>query len=239
MATTSTVKTKSIYGKLLDIRLDFLKESIKKTGINPHAQFQYFELEDIIPIATDTMAKHNCIYLISFDTVGSRAVGTLVDVENNENRIEFEIPFVMIAEPSKFRMNETQGVGAAVTYYRRYLYMTMLDLVEHDAFDDKKVNTEGEISDAPTPPAPKKPATPKEREAIKENLTSGGEVDNFIKDQIGKLLDKLVALDPAQEEFKQQVMTSTNGLANISKENAEALLDGLRGAIEQYEVTSK
>ena len=51
------------------------------------------------------------------------------------------IPLQFITEPGKFRMNEVQGVGAAVTCYRRYLHEIVLDLVEADSFDGESNDT--------------------------------------------------------------------------------------------------
>ena len=50
--------------------------------------------------------------------VDGNAVADIVNTENPEEHTCFSIPLQFIAEPSKFRMKEVQGVGAAVTYYR-------------------------------------------------------------------------------------------------------------------------
>ena len=229
-ATVATAKKPSIYRRLMDIRKDFLEVSIKKSGMNPHAQFTYYELSDIVPNAIDILSKHNCIFTVNFNVAEGTVIGTLMDVDTAE-KLDFTAPFLMIAEPAKFRMNEIQGCGSAITYYRRYLYMMMLDLVEHDEID-------GGLGAKPEKPkteaAPQKPATPATREAIKEKLTS--ELDPFMVEQIHKLLDKMVALDPTQEEFRKTVLTKSKDLTEISKEDAETLLTGLSNAIKQYEV---
>ena len=56
MAKTQTVVSNpaelNVWAKLLKARQMFLEASVKKSGINRHLEFKYFELEDIVPTAT-------------------------------------------------------------------------------------------------------------------------------------------------------------------------------------------
>ena len=58
--------TMNVWQKLLASRMDFLKQKVKQSGVNLHAEFTYFELKDIVPVATDIFAKYNCVFLTTF-----------------------------------------------------------------------------------------------------------------------------------------------------------------------------
>jgi hypothetical protein len=166
----------NVWSKLLAVRNEFYAAGAKKTGRNLHAEFMYFELSDIVPIAAPIFAKYNLLLMPTFENGNAEAV--VINIEKPDERINFSIPLQFIAEPAKFRMNEVQGVGAAVTYYRRYLYMIVLDLVEADSFDGESSTAETEDTPAPK----KKPATTEQRQVIKKTLTnSDGEADDLQK----------------------------------------------------------
>ena len=67
--------TMNVWQKLLASRMDFLKQKVKQSGVNLHAEFTYFELKDIVPVATDIFAKYNCVFLTTFPE--GKAVGKL------------------------------------------------------------------------------------------------------------------------------------------------------------------
>lgn len=229
MANTTTPKEKvdsmTIYEKLLKVREEFLAAGIKKSGKNLHAEYLYYELEDIVPIAQPIFHKYGLIVLNGFED--GRAFAQVTDVKSKEG-IVFSIPLQFISEPAKFRMNEIQGVGAAVTYYRRYLYMIILDLVEADDLDG------GLINESKAKPA-KAPVTPTERKAIKEELADpNAKADEFLIDTLKSVLSELLELDPKQEDFVQEIAMQTDAFTNIRKSDAESLIEGIREMIKAY-----
>lgn len=242
MATKNTDKTPApvdtstmnVWAKLLNVRSEFYGAGAKKTGKNLHAEFKYFELEDIVPVAAPIFAKYGLLMMTSFTE--NAAVATIINIDNDEDKIVFTLPLQFIAEPAKFRMNEVQGVGAVVTYYRRYLYMVVLDLVESDGIDDKKPVGEGE---PPAPaPAPKKgkPVTAAERETIKTELTDAeGNADDLQIQALKSALKALMELDPEQENFVQEIAVKTNSFTEITKANCEALINGVKEMIAAYD----
>jgi hypothetical protein len=240
MATKNTTQDYSemnVWAKLLAVRTEFYAEGAKKTGKNLHAEFKYFELEDIVPVAEPIFAKYGLLLVPTF--IHESAVAQVVNVNDPEEKIEFILPLQFIAEPAKFRMNEVQGVGAVVTYYRRYLYMVVLDLVESDGIDNQKPVTEDNDGNAPTTPAPKKktPVSASERETIKSELTDAdGNADPLQIEGLKAALKKLMALDPEQENFVQEVAVKTNSFTEITKANCEALINGVNDMISAYEV---
>lgn len=227
--------TMNVWQKLLMVRMAFLANGTKKSGKNLHAEFTYFELVDIVPMAEALFAQNGLLMLTSF--LGSEAaVATMVNIDNPEETITFSIPLQLIAEPAKFRMNEVQGMGAAVTYYRRYLYMLVLDLVEADAIDGLAPKSEDD--DAPAPVALKKsskPVTPAERKDIKEELTSNeGQASEDQVETLKALLKKLMEMDPEQEEFVQEVAMKTNSFTEIKATACDALIENLADMISAY-----
>lgn len=218
---------KNVYQKLSIVRALWLGVDIKKSGVNKHAEFTYFELEDIIPEATAILSKQHCLFLVSFPE--GRAIGEFVDTDTGE-KITFEAPFTLIADPAKFRMNEVQGAGAAVTYYRRYLYALMLDLIDPDKID------------APLPLKPETPhipATPEQREEITETLTDkNAPADELQIKSLRASCKRLLALAPEEEETIQNLVLKTENFTTLTKENAQIFLTSINAQIAEKEANS-
>ena len=233
---TTDVSGMNVFAKLLAVRSEFNEAGAKKTGRNIHAEFMYFELADIVPIAAPIFAKYGLLLIPTF--VEGNAVAEVINIDDPHEKINFTIPLQFIAEPAKFRMNEVQGVGAVVTYYRRYLYMVVLDLVESDGIDNQKPKTDGDAP-APAPAAPKKggkPVTAAERETIKGELTDAdGNADELQIQALKAALKALMELDPDQENFVQEVAVKTESFTNITKANCEALINGVKEMIAAYD----
>lgn len=229
---TETVETATmnVWQKLLAARIDFLREGVTKSGVNMHAEFKYFELEDIVPVATKIFSTYNCLFVTSFPE--GKAVGRLINLDNTEEQVVVEFTARSISEPAKFRMNEVQGLGAEITYMRRYLYFLILDVVEADAFDANSG------SDAPAPKSePKKPVSTEKREEIKKDLTSPeANADELQIKALKAVLKKLKEIDSTQEEFIQQVAIKTDGFTNISKTACEQLINKIGEMIENYNI---
>ena len=221
---TEAVTTYNIYKKLQLARQDFFNEGVKKSGINTHAEFKYFELEDIVPVASKIFEKYNCLFLVTFPE--DKAVGRFINLDNVEEELIVECKTTQIAEPGKFRMNEIQALGANITYMRRYLYFLLLDIIQDDDIDNQD---NSKITST-------KPVTPEKREEIKNNLTNTKEqADKIQIKALKEALKKLKGLDPGQEEFVQGVVLKTDGLTNIPKDVCEALINKVSDAIKVLE----
>lgn len=221
----------NVWSKLLAVRDEFYAAGAKKTGKNLHAEFMYFELVDIVPVAAPIFSKYGLLLVPTF--VDGNAVADVINAEKPDEHICFSIPLQFIAEPGKFRMNEVQGVGAAVTYYRRYLYMIVLDLVEADGIDGASGKSDDE--ETPAPKQNKKPATTEERNEIKKSLTNAdGEADELQKSALKAALKKLKELDPSKEEFIQTIAIKTEKFTSIKKAACEKLILTVNEMIENY-----
>ena len=231
MATTT--KTENIYQKLIKAREQFLNADVQKTGKNMHLSFKYFELDDIVPTAIRIFATVGLVPVVNFTT--DTATMTIVNTDNPEDTVAFVAPFNQIApivsNTGKQATNEMQALGSSITYMRRYLYLMALDICESDSIDanaGKPVSTP-----APAEAAPKAPATPQQRQEVKEELTAPA--DNATTLQIKGLksvLKKLKDADPTKEEMIAQIAVQTKGFTEISKSDCEALITRITTMLE-------
>lgn len=203
----------NIYYKLGLARELFLKENVKKTGVNRYAEFKYFTLEDIIPVKTRLFNEIGLLDFISFGT--DVATLTLVNMDNPDEFIEFMSP---IKEDESLIKNPIQKLGAVETYIRRYLYMLVLDIVEADTVDavsDKPVDEDGKK--ATTTKKNNRPATTEERAEVKEELINqdGNATDTqikAIKNGLKKLREKNDTYEPYIKDVLKKIksgMTKT------------------------------
>ena len=230
MATTT--KTANVYQKLLTARAKFLEANVEKTGKNMHLSFKYFELEDIVPTAIRIFNEVGLIPVVNFTS--DTATMNIINTDNPEESVPFVAPFNQIApivsNAGKQATNEMQALGSSITYMRRYLYMIALDICESDSIDANL----GKGDNASAPAAEKKaPATPEQRQEVKENLTAPA--DNASALQIKGLkavLKKLKDADPSKEEMIANIAVQTNGFTVISKSDCETLIQKITAMLE-------
>ena len=222
MATTATTKTMNVYQKLLKARATFLGANAKKSGKNINLAFKYFELDDIVPIATKIFEEVGLISVVNF--TADTAMLTIVNTENGDETIAFTAPMV-ISEGNK-AVNPVQALGATITYFRRYLYMIALDICEPDEIDsvgDTPATNAPVTSSAPT--VATAPAAPTTANAEDNPLTSGsGNASDTQIRQLKDLMIKLKAKDPSKEEMIAQIAVQTQGFSVISKTDCETLV---------------
>ena len=223
MATTTTPK--NVYQKLLEARAKFLEAGVGKSGKNMSLSFKYFELDDIIPVATSIFEEIGLIAITNFSQ--ETACLEIFNTENVEERISFLAPLV-VSEGNK-AVTPVQAMGATITYYRRYLYMMALDICEPDGID---TDTNG--NNPPPAPKPTAPATPQQRQEVTKNLTApeGNATELQIKG-LKAALAKLREADPTKEDFIAQVALQTNGLTEISKADCEKLVQAITTMLEE------
>ena len=223
MATTTTPKTMNVYQKLLKARATFLGANAKKSGKNMTLAFKYFELDDIVPIATKIFEEIGLISVVNFTT--DTATLTIVNTENGDESIAFTAPMV-ISEGNK-AVTPVQALGATITYFRRYLYMIALDICEPDEIDSvgatppktaPMTNPAPVVTNAPTAP------TTANTEENKPLTSSTGNASATQIRQLKDLLLKLKEKDPTKEEMIAQIAVQTQGFTVISKADCETLV---------------
>ena len=216
----ATPTPKNVYQKLLEARAKFLEAGVGKSGRNMSISFKYFELDDIVPVATKIFMEVGLIALASFHA--DHAVLTIVNTDNADDHLAFTAPLV-VSEGNK-AVTPVQAMGATITYYRRYLYMMALDICEPDAIDHVGENLT---------PKPAAPATPAQRQEVTKTLTDpeGSATELQIKG-LKAAMAKLIEVDPTQEDFVAQIALQTNGLTEITKADCETLVQAITTLLE-------
>ena len=118
-----------VYAKLQKARMALQGTPLKKSGHNKFAGYQYFELGDFLPSINEIFDVLKLCSVISFDK--DLATLRIIDTEAG-GCITFTSP---MAEANLKGCHPIQNLGAVETYSRRYLYVTALEIVEHDALD--------------------------------------------------------------------------------------------------------
>ena len=142
----------SVYKKLQQARTKLHTTKLTKSGKNAFAKFNYFELSDFMPSVTDIFNEVGLCGVVSF--TNDTAYLTIHDVDGDERAfVTFTSPLVLA---NMDRIQAIQSMGASHTYYRRYLYLMALDLVENDLIDSVEPQTKPAIKPAEVKAEPKK-----------------------------------------------------------------------------------
>lgn len=129
----------AVYSKLAAARTMLRGTQLKKSGHNKFAGYHYFELGDFLHPTLEIFDKLGLIGIVSFTK--DEASLAIVDMEGG-GEIVITSPFGSAALKG---CHEVQNIGAVETYQRRYLWVTAMEIVEHDALDA----TTGRKGDAP------------------------------------------------------------------------------------------
>lgn len=251
----------NVYQKLILARKRFLERNVKKSGVNRQLEFQYFELQDIVPSATRIFQNVGLVGIVKFvPTVQSNeevpivpaapiATMTVVNVDAPDEHIDFFLPYREVeqikSKSGNTVTNPLQALGSSVTYLRRYLWMLAMDIVEQDDVDatlgaqEQPTTPQPKSTPTPAAPAPKKsakPATKAERENIKVALTRADDAaDELMVKGLKAALNALRQKDDKQDEFVQQVAEITKGFTAISRSQCEELTKKVNSMIEEYD----
>jgi hypothetical protein len=115
--------------KLITARNMLRKLELKKSGHNDFAKYQYFELGDFLPHVQAIFEHVGLCDVITFTE--TMATMTVYDIEDGSS-VVFTSP---MGSAQLKGCHEVQNIGAVETYQRRYLYVSALAIVEHDALD--------------------------------------------------------------------------------------------------------
>jgi hypothetical protein len=228
---TATPTPKNVYQKLLEARVLFMEEDVKKSGKNMKMSYKYFELQDIVPVALPIFQKVGLLPITTFENdVATMAV---INVDNPSDYVNFTSPMreiepIISAKTGGEVTNAIQRLGSVETYQRRYLYMIALDIVESDSIEPL-------TGDNPPPaPKPTAPATPEKRQEVTKTLTDPeGKATELQIKGLKAAMAKLLETDPTKEDFIAQVAVETNGFADISKADCEKLVQAITTMLEE------
>ena len=130
----------SVFTKLNQARIKLQNTELSKSGHNKFAGYKYFELADFLPTVQNIFNDLGLCGIVSYGV--EIASLTIVDTEDNSN--------IVITSPMGSAAlkgcHEVQNIGAVETYQRRYLWVTAMEIVEHDALDSSEgVDESGEL----------------------------------------------------------------------------------------------
>lgn len=162
MATKATTKTeevklnielKGVKAKLQAARVALMSTSLKKTGKNDFAHFDFFQLKDFLPEAQKIFTK---LGVTTQYTIMPRVIATIERVENevitkepiirdiarlvvkdieSDDELVFEMEAAPVQIGNNTKQNIYQAAGGRSTYYKRYLYRDALEIEEDDESD--------------------------------------------------------------------------------------------------------
>ena len=122
-------KPKGVYKKLMEARIRLQNTKLTKSGLNKFAGYQYFELGDFLPVIQEIFHDLGLCGLISYGR--EEAWLTITDTDDGSS-IAVQSP---MSEANLKGCHPVQNLGAVQTYTRRYLWVTAMEIVEHDALD--------------------------------------------------------------------------------------------------------
>ena len=151
----------NVKAKLQLARVMLQEEDLKKTGDNKFANFMFFQLEDFLPQINEIFAKlglHSEFNItteaVAYEEKSTVAVesgalicitktpvlkemATLVvtDVLKPDDVEVYEMEVAPVQIGNNTKQNMYQAAGGRNTYYKRYLYMNALEIVEKDESD--------------------------------------------------------------------------------------------------------
>ena len=133
-----------VHKKLMQARILLQNAPLKKSGHNKFAGYSYFELGDFIPTINQIFTDVGLCGVVSYDS--EIASLTITDIDDGTNII-ITSP---MAEANLKGCHPIQNLGAVETYTRRYLWVTAMEIVEHDALDSSAPLKEEKVVISPT-----------------------------------------------------------------------------------------
>ena len=119
----------AVHKKLMQARIRLHGMKIGKSGRNEFAKYNYMELGDFLIPTQQIFAELGLCGLVSFSK--DIATLTITDVEDG-SEVVLTSPMGTAALKG---CHEVQNIGAVETYQRRYLWVSAMEIVEHDAID--------------------------------------------------------------------------------------------------------
>jgi len=106
--------------------------NLEKSGHNKFAGYKYFELGDFMPAINKIFGEVGLCGVVSYQA--DLASLTIHDTDS-DSIITIHSP---MAEANLKGCHPIQNLGAVETYTRRYLWVTAMEIVEHDALDSSE-----------------------------------------------------------------------------------------------------
>jgi hypothetical protein len=228
----------SVHKKLMESRVALLGIELTKSGHNKFAGYKYFELGDFLPHIQTIFNKIGLCGVVSYNT----EYATLCITDTDDGTVI--VITSPMAEANLKGTHPIQNLGAVETYQRRYLWMTALEIVEHDILDASEPMKEAAPKAAPAPKRefefkkdePK--AKPEPKVEPKSEKMKGWEIKVEADDE-AKWAEMVVAatnlaLQAAQSpEDVQSIFQVNRAIYNQMKEKFSGMYDDLLVTFKQ------
>lgn len=122
----------NVYQKLIKARKSISDMGLKMSGLNSYSNYKYYDLADFLPQVTKIFSDLGLIAIVTYSK--EKATMTIYNCDDGNDKVSFDSPIPDFYEVKGQQPIQTQG--AFETYSRRYLYLTALDLVEHEQTDN-------------------------------------------------------------------------------------------------------
>lgn len=174
----TNLTNKSIYEKLQNARAAFAAHGVGKGGKNKFSNYDYFQLNDILPLANKILNENRITPVFNLYTDEAELI--IYDFDSDKT-ITFRTDNADATTLNKQGLPsnlEIQTLGSQHTYLKRYLYMNALEIAETDSIEEQTGNPDyvpkaprkkqGEPTNKPKALAEK--ATAEQMEVAKEIL---------------------------------------------------------------------
>lgn len=151
----------NVKAKLQLARVMLQEKNLKKTGDNKFANFMFFQLEDFLPKVNEIFAKlglhsefsitpeiiacteetvinatnKEIVSVLKTPIIKEMATLIITDILKPDDVEVYEMEVAPLEKGSNTKQNTYQAAGGRNTYYKRYLYMNALEIVEDDESD--------------------------------------------------------------------------------------------------------
>lgn len=201
------METLNLFTKLQAIKVELLNSNLRKSGKNKYSNYDYYELSDFLPTISTLCSKYGVFTTVSFNN--DLATLTAINCENTTEIYSITSPMRDVELSS---CNAIQSLGGVETYQRRYLYMSMFDIVDPDQFDGNNSNNTAQNANSTN-----------SRENYTRNSTAG-RVNNNTQNNTQSNVEtvELIAQDGQPVLYKKAFNKKTNQVfwALVNKEDA-------------------
>lgn len=157
-----------LYKKIMQVQCNLFNHKFNKSGHNQYGKFDYFELEDILPVVVKECFKNSLI--LEFAFTENEALLKIRDIDDPGVIVTNRIPFPEVEELP--RMNIVQSLGSYLTYAKRYLLLNSFHICE-DSYIDSNTFTENKNEEKKKPSYPNTVTSKKQRvypQTVEEHL---------------------------------------------------------------------
>lgn len=183
---------KSIYQKITKIK-KLLNEEVKRTGRNETDNFEYYELEDILPKLNMMLEEAGILDIYEVEEKTNKLCLT-----DGKEQIRVSYPFVYAGKET------IQDYGASLTYNKRYTYIMFFNLAATDNIDN--ANRKKQMT--------KEEQEQEEKEILTLKRKIRNEIKDFRPDKANEEMKKLGVSNKSTKSELEKVLAKMLGEKN-------------------------